>query len=66
MLSIIREPRSPPFPDLIIGMNINHVKIIELIGYSDQVNLPATVISQIVHTIIANNNKIEKIIARIF
>lgn len=59
MLSIIREPRSPPFPDLIIGMNINHVKIIELIGYSDQVNLPATVISQIVHTIIANNHLID-------
>lgn len=66
MLSIIKEPGIPLFPDLIIGMNINHAKIIELIGYSDQVNFPDIVISQIVHTIIANNNKIERVIARTF
>ena len=47
-------------------MNTNHTKSIELIGYSDQVNVPDIAISQIEQTMIPIKSNIENDIDNTF
>lgn len=46
----MREPRIPLLPYFSMGIKTNHANRIELMGYSDQLNLLEMAISHIAHT----------------
>ncbi len=48
------------------GINTNHTKIIAVIGYSDQENVPDIAISQIEQTMMPSNSNTENDTANIF
>ena len=66
MLNAIKEQSIPLLPYFMNGTNTNHAKRLELIGYSDQVNVPAIATSQMEHTITPVNKNIENDIVKIF
>ena len=66
ILNDTKEQHIPFFPYFISGTNINHARRLELIGYSDQVNIPDIAMSQIEHTITTSNNNTENDIVKIF
>lgn len=49
MLNTIKEQGIPLLPYFMNGMNTSHAKRLELIGYSDQVNVPDIATSQMEH-----------------
>lgn len=50
MLNEIKLLTIPFFPNIMLGKDISHTKIIDIIGISDHDRLPDTAISQMVHT----------------
>lgn len=66
ILNDTKEQRIPLFPYFTSGTNTSHAKRHELIGYSDQVNVPDIAISQMEHTIIPSNSNTENEIVKTF
>lgn len=66
MLNTIKEQGIPLLPYFMNGMNTSHAKRLELIGYSDQVNVPDIATSQMEHTITPISKNIENDIVKTF